>query len=103
MNAIQTSIVLHQLELSVHLGWPESERLQKQYVMIDIELYFAEPPKACVSDELEDTFDYETLSNALTENIPLREYRLLEHLGHDIYQFVKTLAPKNTTVKIGIT
>lgn len=102
MNPIQTSIELQQLEFSIHLGWSESERMQKQTVSLDITLHFAKPPEACISDELTDTFDYGTLSNSLTEHFSIREYRLLEHLGHDIYQFIKALAPKNMAVLIRI-
>lgn len=103
MNPIKTRIVLHKLELSIHLGWPESERLLKQNVMVDIDIHFSEPPRACLTDQLEDTYSYETLSNAIKEKITSRQFRLIEHLGHEIYQHVKILLPKATLVTICIT
>lgn len=103
MTSIDTSIILHKLELSVHLGWPEAERLKKQFILIDIELLFSEPPKACLSDDLEDTFSYEILCILIEKQIGQRQFRLIEHLGYEIYQLVKNALPENILVTIRVT
>ncbi len=103
MTSITTSIVLHKLEFSVHLGWPDAERLNKQTILIDIQLFFPEPPKACLSDHLDDTFSYETLCHVIDKHLEQKTYRLIEHLGYDIYQLVKNTLPKQMSVNICLT
>lgn len=103
MNAIKSSIVLQQLELSLHLGWPESERLHKQKIMIDIHIHFIQPPSACITDELDEKINYEVLSKKITDTITPRTFRLIEHLGFELYQLIKTFLPENTLTAVCIT
>ena|SRR5690348_6474512 len=103
MTSITTSIFLHKLELSVYLGWPEAERLNKQIIFIDIELKFPEPPKACLTDDLVDTFSYETLCNLIEQHVSLKTYRLIEYLGLDIYQLIKNALPNPMFVNLWVT
>lgn len=103
MNLIKSSIVLHQLELYIHLGWPESERLQKQAVMADIHIHFTEPPEACITDELDERTNYDALTKKIIENITPKSFRLIEHLGFELYQLAKAFLPENTLTTICIT
>jgi FolB domain-containing protein len=103
MNFIKSSIVLHQLELYIHLGWPESERLQKQAVMVDIHIHFPEPPKACMTDELDERTNYDSLSKKIIEHTMPKSFRLIEHLGFEIYQITKTFVPEKTLINICVT
>lgn len=103
MTSIKTRIILHQLELSVHLGWPDAERSSEQRVLLDIHLDFAHPPRACVSDNLADTFSYETLCDLIEKNITSKKFRLIEHLGYETYQLVKNALPKDLLVTICVT
>lgn len=89
-NQIASSIVLHDLELKIHLGWSESERLQKkQIVVIDIKLDFLQPPQACITDNLADTICYDKLISEIETAIYPRKFLLLEHLGHEVYKTIK--------------
>jgi dihydroneopterin aldolase len=103
MIPINTSIVLHKLELGVHLGWPEAERLHKQIIFLDIHIDFLEPPHACITDHLDDTYSYEALSDLIEKKIGQRHFRLIEHLGYETYQLLKNVLPHNVLLTICIT
>lgn len=103
MTTIKTSITLQRFELSIHLGWPDAERLTKQWVWLDIALFFPKPPDACLTDNLDDTFSYETLCHLIQEKISEKPYRLIEHLGFEIYTLVKKTLPKDLRIEICVT
>ena len=103
MNPIYSHITLQGLELPVHLGWPHAERLVKQIVRLDIQLAFKEPPKGCITDNLEDTQCYDTLISQLKETILTKKFRLIEYLGHEIYQTLKKALSTDTQVSLRVT
>lgn len=103
MTPIKSSIVLQQLELHVQLGWLPAERLTLQLILVDIHIDFTKPPDACLTDDLQDTYCYHTLYNTLQENIAPKTYRLIEHLGYDIYHFVKSVMTDDSKVNICVT
>lgn len=100
---MKTSLFLNGLELPVVLGWPEEERAQKQIVVLDIQIHFPKPPLACVTDNLVDTFCYDALVNSIKLRLAHEEFRLIEHLGHDIYQICKEHLTKNVLLGIRLT
>lgn len=104
MNPIQieSSITIQGFELQVHLGWPPSERLQQQVVVLDIYVQFLNPPPACSSDHLDDTYCYEKLTTLIVAQLAGKHFRLIEHLGQQIYQIIKGLL-HDTSVKIRLT
>jgi 7,8-dihydroneopterin aldolase/epimerase/oxygenase len=89
MNPLITTLRLEEIELYVHLGWPENERAEKQLVQVTIELWFNAPPLACHSDLLQDTVCYSTLIHLLQEKINTQSFHLLEHLSATIYAYIK--------------
>jgi FolB domain-containing protein len=99
---IASSIVLRGLEFPVLLGWPEAERAIPQVVVMDFNLQFPQPPQGCVSDELQDTHCYDTLTTSILEKISQRQFRLLEHLGHEVYQHIKAFVKEGTRVNIRV-
>lgn len=103
MTTPQSSIILHQLELNLYLGWPESERLQRQKVIIDIHIHFTQPPDACITDELDEKTNYEALTQKIMDDITPRTFRLIEHLSHELYKLVKTFLPSQTLTAICVT
>jgi FolB domain-containing protein len=92
-------ITLQQLELTAFLGWPDAERAEAQPISIDIQIEFEKPPAACTTDQLQDTYCYATLVGAIREKVAAKKYRLLEHLGYEIYQTIKQSV---TAAKIGV-
>src|SRR3990167_9291872 len=100
---ISTRIQLHGLELNVYLGWPKAERLQQQTVILDVTLIFAKPPHACVTDNLHDTYCYDTLVSKIKKEVESRKFRLVEHLGCEIYRIIKSNLSKDTMIHLSVT
>lgn len=99
-NTIATSLFIRQLELNVNLGWTDEERSQKQTITIDIKIRFKKPPKACTTDNLADTFCYDTLIKEINNYVDPREFRLIEHLGHEVYQLAKNNVKNEALISI---
>jgi len=98
-----SSITLNSLELSVNLGWPQGERVKQQIITLDVAIHFSEPPLACTSDQLADTYCYDTLVNTIKASVATRNFRLLEHVGHEIHQLVKQSLRSDIRVHIRVT
>jgi dihydroneopterin aldolase len=96
------SLALHQLALDVYLGWPDEECQHKQTVEVDIKIEFLQLPQACVSDHLQDTFSYDHVIAKIIETTSTPKYRLLEHLGHEIYLLVKSLLTPATKISVRV-
>ena len=89
LKKLTSSLFLQGLEFDVHLGWPDEERKQQQKVLLDIELRFLHPPRACSTDDLADTHCYDQLAKNIMQHLSKREFRLMEHLGKELYQYIK--------------
>ena len=98
-----STLLIRGLELSVYLGWPEDERQAPQTVYLDIEIGFKDAPKACLTDNLDDTFCYAILINHLKETISTKKFRLIEYLGHEIHQFIQSQLSTFSRVTVRIT
>lgn len=96
-------IHLHQLELNVTLGVTEAERAQPQPVWINIDIGFPAPPKACFTDQLADTYCYDTLTQKIAEDITPRSFQLLEHLAQEIYLLIKKTLTHSLSVDVKVT
>ena len=62
----------------MHLGWPENERLKQQVVTLDIDIEFSQSPKACETDQLEDTINYQLVCASIRKLFVSGTYCLLE-------------------------
>jgi dihydroneopterin aldolase len=98
-----TRIVLHKLEFLVFLGWGAIERSQPQTISVDIHIHFAKPPAACLTDDLADTFCYDTLNKTLKNHLSAKEFRLLEHLAYEIYSCVKAFITPENKINLCVT
>jgi dihydroneopterin aldolase len=99
---LETSLTIKKLEFFLNLGWGKEERAEKQSVFIDIHLLFSTPPKACETDELNDTLCYDTLIQKLKNEMQSKEFRLIEHTAHDIYHFIQSNLHSENKLKIQI-
>lgn len=99
---ISTSLTLHQLELDIHLGWLEAEQTEKQRISIDIEFRFPTPPLACNTDELADTYCYDTLIKNIKTYLDGKKFRLVEHLAYELYRYIKPQFLPETSITIRI-
>ena len=100
---IKSKLWIRGLELSVYLGWPDKERQQQQIVLLDIEIQLPAPPKACLTDHLQDTLCYSTLITYLQETITNKKFHLIEHLTHEIYTLIKPRLPNHTKMALHLT
>ena len=97
-----SNITIQGLALNVNLGWPDTERQSQQIVILDVTLHFEKPPLACYSDQLNDTFCYDLLISTIKKKVLSRGFRLIEQLGFEIYQTVKSLLPPHLCVYINL-
>lgn len=99
---MQSSMVLNNLELSVRLGCLPIEQMQDQTIGVDIKLQFSNAPRACQTDNLDDTICYDLLISKIKNELASRKFRLIEHLGHEIYQIVRKNASSDVFIGIRI-
>lgn len=96
-------ITLHRLELDISLGVSDAERAIPQTLWLDIDIQFQTPPRACKTDQLKETYCYDTLTQKIAEQIKPRSFHLLEHVGYEIYQLVKNSYTQPLTVLVKVT
>jgi dihydroneopterin aldolase len=96
-------IRLGELELPVHLGWPEAERRAVQLIRLRLDLVFAEPPAACLTDDLSDAVDYARLAEILRGVAAGRAFRLLEHFTHEALRAVRAEVPDAVRLVLRVT
>ena len=84
------------------MGWHESERETKQPILLDLLLRFPQPPKACITDQLADTYCYAALTEKINNYLQGRHFRLLEHVGQQIYQLLKATLGENNSLSIRV-
>ena len=89
--------------LSVHLGCGEAERTTAQPVDLDVSVRFAERPAACESDKLEDTLCYADLIAAARARVAGREWKLVEHLAHELWKVLRPLVPPGAELWLRVT
>lgn len=100
---MKSRIKINDLELPVLLGWLPEERSQAQTVKIDIQIHFRQPPQACTTDDLMDTFCYDSLIRAIKTKTADREFRLIEYLAQEIFQICKNNLLPDLTIGVRVT
>lgn len=85
---IKTELSIHDLEMSVYLGWSEVEREKKQIIFLSINISFPNIPIACKNDNLSDTICYSSLIKFIRNRIAERKFRLVEYLTQEIYIYI---------------
>jgi len=100
-ESLYSALSLKQLKVSVFLGASQEERDTKQEIEINLDIMFHSLPKACMTDQLKDTFCYATLVDKLKVFCLKKPFRLIEHLGYELYQFVKQTL-KNVDINLEI-
>lgn len=93
MSHTYTSLLLPAIDLAVCLGWPNEERQTRQFVKVDIKIFFPLPPAACYEEKLNLTICYHTLINNLQNFLADKSFRLIEFFTFAIYKFLKKSYP----------
>jgi dihydroneopterin aldolase len=83
-------LYLYELKVPVHLGTSKAERAIYQMIKIDLAMMFHTLPKGCLTDELSETVCYATLIQSIKDFCQQKPFQLIEHLGYQLYQFIKT-------------
>ncbi len=102
-STLHSALFVRALELNFNFGWRRKERSKEQGVLLDLDIRLPKPPKACVTDELDDTVCYASLSDQIREELGDKKYRLIEHLSRDIYDIVIKQLPKKSRLIVRIT
>ncbi len=102
MKPVMSQLSINQLNLFVSLGWPENERLDKQAILLDAKVTYPTPPKACDTDQLEDTVCYSDLINALRPPLEAKTFHLIEHLAQDAYDILKSMLPLGSLITVSV-
>lgn len=80
-------IFLHGVRAKTLIGWYEWERVAPQVVELDLEIGIPSP-RACYSDNLTDTIDYDKVVNHLRAEMAAQHFLLLEALAEHIAQII---------------
>jgi dihydroneopterin aldolase len=100
---VNTQLSIQQLKLNVHLGWSAEERKMPQTIFLDAEIRLPQVSKACFSDDLNDTFCYDALISSIHQFLERKSLHLLEHLGYELFTFLKTKFPANAHLSLSVT
>jgi len=101
--AATSSLSLNGLQLSVFLGVYPEEKIKQQTVTIDARLRFPEPPKACQSDRLDDTYCYDKIIKHLKEKLADRRFQLVENFAQTLYELLKGYFPEGVRLAVRVT
>lgn len=75
---------IEDLEMWVHLGCSAGERATPQPVLLSVALRFGAPPRACETDELDDTICYAELSEVARGISASRDFKTVESMAWEI-------------------
>lgn len=103
MPKLTSYLSIRSLELNVNLGWRHAERKEEQAILLDVDISFYKPPKACETDKLADTVCYASLIDDLRANLGEKKYKLVEHLAYEIYHIIKVRLPAKSNVMVHLT
>lgn len=91
------------LHLFVHLGTTESERIKKQEVKVDINIYLSGSPQVCFSDNINDAICYDQICQLISQTSQKKEFHLIEHLSYTLYQSLKEQVFANYKISLRLT
>lgn len=100
---MQSTLLLTDFKVPMHLGWGDEERADTQVVSLDIEIVYADNPMACDSDALKDTLCYDQLSQAIKAQLISQSYRLIEHAAKDVYALIMQYLKPNDWLCLRLT
>jgi dihydroneopterin aldolase len=86
----------------VRLGCTPDEQLNPQEVRISFELRFQEPPGACLSDQLEDTLCYASLSKAIQSYCTSTHFKTIEKIAMNCHELLQERCPKICAIQVRV-
>ena len=101
-NMSHPELTIKGISLPLRLGCSAEERLNPQPVEIDLTIRFETPPRAMVTDRLEDTVCYDALVGAIKEVISDREFSLIEHLANEIFISLRKIVESEHKLRVTV-
>jgi dihydroneopterin aldolase len=94
---MSSSVVLSVEDYSVlcSLGCTAEERATLQEVRASVRIRFAQAPKACETDQLQDTLCYAEVCARIKQVVESKGYQTVEHLARAIVLRLETLISKD--------
>ena len=68
-----------------YLGLYEHEQRSKREIIINITISFLSPPIACITDEIDDTFCYDSIIRTIDDTLSSKRFKLIEHITQCLY------------------
>lgn len=78
---MKSSLKIPLIEQYVHLGCSPEERRFKHRVHFAVQLFFFQPPDACISDKMDHTPCYAEIAELIGHACGNKEYATIEHLA----------------------
>ena len=95
-----SQIIIHDLEVSYHVGVPDEERARPQRLLLCIEME-CDFTAAARSDDIADTVNYFAVSQRLLKFGEGRSWKLIEKLAADIAEVILVeFLPTQVTVEV---
>ena len=82
---MNSTLQINKLILSINIGVTAEERATPQDIEFDISIHFNSLPKACSSDNINDTICYASLVKTIKSLCSNKEFHLIEHLCSCVY------------------
>ncbi len=101
-KAYNSIISLNHLMLKVNLGVTEEERKIPQDVKLDFKIYLKDAPKACESDDINDTICYHEVTKIVEKFCHNQEFKLLEYMCFNLHKKIKKIFNKNVRLWIRV-
>lgn len=101
-NAAYSRLILKNLTLLIHIGCTTQEREQPQPVVLNLIIKFSKLPLACETDELANSICYRELTEAISAFCTSKQFNLLEHLGYQLYEFIKNKLSQNVSLWLSV-
>jgi len=87
LNILKDKIFIKNLILPCKVGVTEEERIKKQNVILDVEI-FCDLSRAGATDDFDQTIDYYTLMKDIATVVTKGEFKLLESIGEKVASLV---------------
>ncbi|MDB2414796.1 dihydroneopterin aldolase [Rickettsiales bacterium] len=90
INSQYRSVIsTNKLRLKMNIGVGEDERKTPQDMDISFKFFYKNPPKACQSDDINDTICYDNVIKIIKNCCCNKTYKLLEYTAYQLYKAIR--------------
>lgn len=100
LNKYSSIISLDNMKVSMSIGLSDEERSEKQDIILSFKLFYNKPPKACETDNIDDTSCYYQIYKIADNYCNNNSIKLLEHLCYELYKQIRKVV--NDDIKIWV-